>query len=627
MLPLKRIEGKYEVVRKLSEGGMGVLYLVRHRQLEELRVIKVLRSSLDAEHDLKERFLREAKSAIRLRHPNIAQLYDFSIDEDGSAFMVMEFIDGVNVEDFCRGEALLELPLALEVARQGLRALRFLHSKHFVHRDIAPDNLMITRDAEGHLLVKLIDLGIVKVLRDETQKSMAGVYLGKPRYSSPEQLMGKELDGRSDLYSFGITLFEMLTGRFPIPGNDFASLVTGHLYRPHLPFDEADPDERVPPALRRLIQKSLHKDPNRRWSNAAELSDAILALDLPKWNDPGGARLAQILAASSGQGAPAGGPYRGSTQTDIDRHFDEARATPRPDTIERLAETPPPPAEKPPEQGSALSIESIRAALGRGDLAEATRLLAGASNEELVLPEVQAVRQQIERQMATREAERGGARDPDGDSLAWADSQLRKLIGSEPPPRPQTPVPEQVAAMADASGRIALDERTLDDLRGGIDEAEKYLRMGDTQAAARVLDSIHARTAVWDMPASLQLRFRTLEDESRSLRLAAHLARAAHLLEARSAVEAEYELEQARAIDKTHPAVAVLAERIQTVKTDTHGSYRPVPDGGSGVAWLQPMIAAYRSLQRALDGPPWLLPLLLAGLLGAVAFLVTFALL
>ena len=112
MLPLRKIEGKYEVVRKLSEGGMGVIYLVRHRQLEELRVIKVLRSSIDAEPDLRARFLREAKSAIQLRHPNIAQLYDFSVDEDGAAYMVMEFIDGVNLEEFCRPEALLSNEIA-----------------------------------------------------------------------------------------------------------------------------------------------------------------------------------------------------------------------------------------------------------------------------------------------------------------------------------------------------------------------------------------------------------------------------------------------------------------------------------------------------------------------------------
>ena len=444
--------------------------------------------------------------------------------------------------------------------------------------------------------------------------------------------MGKELDGRSDLYSFGITFYEMLTGRFPIPGNDFASLVTGHLYRPFLPFDEADPEGRIPPELRKLVERSLHKDPNRRWSSAAELSDALVALDLPRWNDPGGARLAKILTGATGADGEPAEPYRGSTQTEIDRHFDQARATPTPDTIERLSKSLPAAAPEvaAPETaapGPAVSIDGIRAALERGDVAEATRLLASATDEELVLPEMRAVRHEIERQMAAREAARRGAREPDGDSLAWADSQLRKLVDSGRSPRGSAPAAQRIAAPAELSGRATLDEHARQALEGGIDEAERLLRMGDTQAAARVLDSVHARTAVWDMPASLQLRYRTLDDETRSLRLAAHLARAAHLLEVGSAIDAEYELEQARAIDRTHPAVAILAERIQTAKADTHASFRPAEEGIAGAAWSRPFVDAYRSLERMLDGPPWLLPLLLAGMLATAAFLVTFALL
>jgi len=623
VLPLKRIEGKYEVVRKLSEGGMGVLYLVRHRQLEELRVIKVLRSTLDAEHDLRERFLREAKVAIRLRHPNIAQLYDFSVDEDGSAFMVMEFIDGVNVEDFCKESSLLELPLVLEIARQGLRALRFLHSKHFVHRDIAPDNLMITRDAEGHLLVKLIDLGIVKVLRDESQKSLAGVYLGKPRYSSPEQLMGKELDGRSDLYSFGITLFEMLTGRFPVPGNDFASLVTGHLYRPHVPFDEADPQGRVPPDLRRIVDRALHKDPNRRWASAAELADALIGVDVPKWSDPNGVRLGQILARASGAEGGTAEPYKGSTQTEIDRHFDQARATPRPETVERIAQSLADQGLTPPELRSTLSISGIRAALGRGDVAEATRLLAGASDDELSLPDVRAVRHEIERQMASREPERREAREPDRESLAWADAEVRKLVDVGQPSRGGAHAAPHGATALD-SARASLDEHLVHALQGGIDESERLLRMGDTEAAARVLEGVHARTAVLDMPASLQVRFRAVDDEVRSLRLAAHLARAAHQLELGSAVEAEYELEQARSLDRNHPSVAVLAERIQTAKADTHAAFRPSGAGDGSRGWLQGLASAYGRMRAAVGGPAWLLPLLLAGVLGTLTLIAVF---
>ncbi len=276
MLPLKRIEGKYEVVRKLSEGGMGVLYLVRHRQLEELRVIKVLRSTLDAEHDLRERFLREAKVAIRLRHPNIAQLYDFSVDEDGTASIVLEYIDGLTIEEFGRRPEARNLAVDLAIARQALRALGFLHRKGYVHRDISPDNLMLTKDVEGDPLVKLIDLGIVKILRGGDGKGTAtSLYLGKPRYSSPEQLTSPKIDARADLYSFGVLLYELITGCYPIQGHDLPSLIAAHLHGTPVGFDVSDPDERVPPDLRALLFSAMAKAPDERPQSAEEFSQRL----------------------------------------------------------------------------------------------------------------------------------------------------------------------------------------------------------------------------------------------------------------------------------------------------------------------------------------------------------------
>ena len=181
-----RIDDKYEVIKKLREGGMGAIYLVRHRLLEELRVIKVLRSQLTTDEEIRERFQREARAAIQLRHPNIAQLYDFSIDEEGTAYIVLEFIDGITFEEFAQQPEARHLPLTLALAQQGLRALAYLHRKGFVHRDIAPDNLMLTRDVDGEPLVKLIDLGIVKILRGGGQGTATSLcsgleYFGLPR--------------------------------------------------------------------------------------------------------------------------------------------------------------------------------------------------------------------------------------------------------------------------------------------------------------------------------------------------------------------------------------------------------------------------------------------------------------
>ena len=160
----EQIDGKYEILEKLREGGMGAIYKVRHRLLDEVRVVKVIRSQADTVGEAADRFLREARAAIKLRHPNIAQLHDFAVADDGQAFIVMEYIDGWNLLEVLSGFGPPPISLTLEIARQSLKALGYLHRHKIVHRDVSPDNLMLTRDVDGHPLVKLIDLGIAKAL-------------------------------------------------------------------------------------------------------------------------------------------------------------------------------------------------------------------------------------------------------------------------------------------------------------------------------------------------------------------------------------------------------------------------------------------------------------------------------
>jgi TonB family protein len=268
----EQIDGKYEILGKLREGGMGSLYKVRHRLLDEVRVVKVIRSQADAVgEEGADRFLREARAAIRLRHPNVAVLHDFAVSEDGQAFIVMEHIDGWNLLEVLSGYGPPPVPLTLEIARQSLKALGYLHRHKIVHRDVSPDNLMLTRDVDGHPLVKLIDLGIAKALEGQGGLTTTGVFLGKPRYGSPERFSGAGWDERSDLYSFGVVLYELLTGRPPITGNDPASLMAGHLFRPPVGFDESDPEGRVPPELRSLVLRALAKNPEERVASAEEL--------------------------------------------------------------------------------------------------------------------------------------------------------------------------------------------------------------------------------------------------------------------------------------------------------------------------------------------------------------------
>ncbi len=273
-LPLARIDDQYDIVAKIKEGGMGEIYKVRHRLLDELRVVKVLHSELVGDSALNERFAREARAAIQLRHPNIVQIFDFTLDASGAGLIVMEYIRGADLKQLIAQRKLPSIALVLEIACQGLRALGYLHRNGFVHRDISPDNLMLTRDFDGRPLVKIIDLGIAKRRGSDQQLTASGIFLGKFRYSSPEHFGthgSTGIEARSDLYTFGLVLYELLTGQYPIQGESTSQLIAGHLFQPPRDFSETDPEGRVPERLRQAVLKTLAKEPAERFANAEAL--------------------------------------------------------------------------------------------------------------------------------------------------------------------------------------------------------------------------------------------------------------------------------------------------------------------------------------------------------------------
>jgi len=337
---MQQIEGKYEILEKMGEGGMGAVYKVRHRVLEEVRVIKVMRPQLATDEKLRVRFLREAKTAIRLRHPNVAQLYDCTVDDDGNAYMVMEFIEGVTFEQILQQMGPPPTGLALEMAAQSLKALASLHRKKVIHRDIAPDNLMLSRSEEDEPLVKLIDLGIAKTLEADIHLTATGMFVGKLRYSSPEHFQRQEgvpIDSRSDLYSFGVVLYELLTGRHPISGTSMSALIAGHLFHPPRSFAETDPEGRVPDELRRIVLKALSKGADDRYQSASEFRQALITVQKDftlTEND-----LARALALMPPPTIRFPVIRRGKTQEELDRQF-APLPTPPPEAV--TSATPPP---------------------------------------------------------------------------------------------------------------------------------------------------------------------------------------------------------------------------------------------------------------------------------------------
>jgi serine/threonine protein kinase len=279
-LGIDEIDRKYDVLEKMGEGGMGAIYKVRHQLLEEVRVIKTIRAHLKGHEHHQERFLREARMATQLRHPGIAQTHDFGIGDDGSAYIVMEFIDGTDLANFLDVNSRLPQDQVLELANQTLAILTYLHDKKLVHRDISPDNIMLTRDERGRLQVKLIDLGIAKQLETSQQFTQTGMFLGKLKYASPEQLgaaEGKTVAPASDLYSFGIVLYELLTGQFPINGESEAAILAGHLLHPPKSFEVSDPEATVSEPLREAVMRALEKLPEHRYASAEEFRQTLVA--------------------------------------------------------------------------------------------------------------------------------------------------------------------------------------------------------------------------------------------------------------------------------------------------------------------------------------------------------------
>jgi serine/threonine protein kinase len=287
------LDGKYQILARLGVGGMGEVYKALHIHLNALRVIKLMRSGIAQDQSAHERFLREARLATKIHHPNVAALYDFAALDDGAHYMVSEYIEGINLHELINERGPLSPRYAATLAVQALMGLDAIHRAGIVHRDVSPENLMVTRDDEGNELVKIIDLGIAKQGGDSTEnKTKTGMFVGKWKYCSPEHLgivgEGERIDGRADIYSFGIVLYEMLTGVPPFQAETPHRYLMMHASQPPRPLHETNPTITASPELEALIFRALEKDRNKRFATAREFAKAIEAL-IPELDDKPGA--------------------------------------------------------------------------------------------------------------------------------------------------------------------------------------------------------------------------------------------------------------------------------------------------------------------------------------------------
>ena len=263
--------GRYEVERELGKGTMGVVYYGRDPKINRVVAIKTMALSNEFEGtDLtqaKERFFREAETAGRLNHPNIVTIYDAGEDQD-LAYIAMEFLEGKDLTGYTKPKQLLPVNEVMDIVCRIAEALSYAHNQTVVHRDIKPANIMY--DARSNS-IKVTDFGIARVTA--FSRTRTGVILGTPSYMSPEQLAGKHVDGRSDLFSLGVMTFELLTGQLPFQGESLTTLMYQIANEPHPEIQNLRAD--LPPCVRTFMDKALAKDPERRFQTGEEFSQGL----------------------------------------------------------------------------------------------------------------------------------------------------------------------------------------------------------------------------------------------------------------------------------------------------------------------------------------------------------------
>jgi serine/threonine-protein kinase len=292
----RELDKRYTILEKLGQGGMGAVYRGSQHSVGRDCAIKVINPSLVSDAEVIKRFLREAKLASRLSHPNAVAVLDFGQTEDGVFYLAMELVNGRTLDQVFKAERTFKPERVVRIGAQVCDALEGAHALQIVHRDLKPSNIMLL--SRGRDLIKVLDFGLAKSLApDQTSTTMtnAGALLGTPAFMPPELALGEPCDGRADLYSLGCVLYLLGSGRLPFISSSAHELIAMHA------TEKVPPMTGVPPALARVIERMLEKDPNARYQNAADTREALeAAIDGRLYTPPAGVVLANETHPSIG---------------------------------------------------------------------------------------------------------------------------------------------------------------------------------------------------------------------------------------------------------------------------------------------------------------------------------------
>ncbi len=296
------VADRYVIEKRIGDGGMGVVYQAYQEPIHRPVALKILLPESESADRSVQRFLIEARIISQLRHPNTVKLYDFGTTGDGRFFIAMEYLGGGQLRDLMDGRR-IDPRDALRLAEQILHSLAEAHAMGITHRDLKPENVLLERIQGDRILAKVVDFGVAKLVRPEAEPgnslspvlTVPGTRLGTPAYMSPEQAFARPTDGRSDLYSLGVILYEMLTGHLPFANDDNTALYLAHLHNTPPKMHDLAPDAPLDPELDELVEQLLAKQPGDRPSCAEEVIARIERIRIrldpsPIWNPEEGIR-------------------------------------------------------------------------------------------------------------------------------------------------------------------------------------------------------------------------------------------------------------------------------------------------------------------------------------------------